>query len=139
MRKNLVVLSLVAAFTLMASFGFAGSGTAMRITVPFDFYAGNEQLPAGDYTFEMASGITQTGSLVTIRTQKGTGMCMLVTRPGTDAIDSKLLFNKYGDKHFLAGVSIQGFKAGFRMLKLEKELRAQVDEERGTVVLLAKN
>jgi hypothetical protein len=138
MRKNLVVLSLVAAFTLMASFGFAGSGTAMRITVPFDFYAGNEQLPAGDYTFEMASGITQTGSLVTIRTQKGVGMCMLITRPGTDAADSKLLFNKYGDRHFLSAVSIQGFTAGVKMQKLEKELRAQFQKQKDVVTIAQK-
>jgi len=138
MRKNLVVLSLVAAFTLMASFGFAGSGAAMRITVPFDFYAGSEQLPAGEYTFEMASGITSTGSLVTIRTQKGMGMCMLITQPGTDAIDSKLLFNKYGDKHFLSSVSIQGFKAGVKMQKLEQELRAQFQKQKDVVTIAQK-
>jgi hypothetical protein len=138
MRKNLVVLSLVAAFTLMASFGFAGSGAAMRITVPFDFYAGSEQLPAGEYTFEMASGITQTGSLVTIRTQKGAGMCMLVTHPGQNAVDSKLRFNKYGDKHFLTSVSIQGFTAGVKMQKLEKELRAQFQKQKDVVTIAQK-
>jgi len=138
MRNNLVVLSLVAAFTLMASFGFAGSGAVMRITVPFDFYAGSEQLPAGEYTFEMASGIEKTGSLVTIRTQKGVGMCMLVTRPGTDAIDSKLLFNKYGNKHFLSSVSIQGFKAGVKMQKLERELRAQLQKQSNVVNIAQK-
>lgn len=136
MRKNLVVLSLVVAFTLMASFSFAGSGAAMRITVPFDFYAGNQQLPAGDYTFEMASGITQTGSLVTVRTREGVGICMLVTQPGNDAINSKLLFNKYGNSHFLSSVSIQGFKAGVKMQKLERELRAQFQKQ-GSVVTIA--
>jgi hypothetical protein len=138
MRKNLVVLSMLAAFTLMASFGSAGSGAAMRITVPFDFYAGSQQLPAGEYTFEMASGITQTGSLVTIRTQKGEGMCMLVTHPGQDATDSKLLFNRYGDKHFLSSVSIQGFKAGVKMQKLEQELRAQFQKQKDVVTIAQK-
>jgi hypothetical protein len=138
MRKNLVVLSLVAAFTLIASFGFAGSRAAMRITVPFDFYAGNQQLPAGEYTFEMASGLTQTGSLVTIRTQKGVGMCMLVTHPGKDAIDSKLLFNKYGDNHFLSSVSILGFTAGVKMHKLERELRAQFQKQKDVVIIAQK-
>jgi hypothetical protein len=138
MKKNLVVLSLVAAFTLMTSFAFAGSGAAMRINVPFDFYAGSQQMPAGEYTFEMASGITQTGSLVTIRTHKGVGMCMLVTHPGQDAIDSKLLFNKYGDKHFLSSVSIQGFKAGVKMQKLEKELRAQFQKQKDVVTIAQK-
>jgi hypothetical protein len=138
MRKYLVVLSLVAAFSLIASMGFAGSGTAMRITVPFDFYAGSQQLPAGDYTFEMASGIAQTGSLVTIRTRKGVGMCMLVTQPGTGGLDGKLLFNKYGDNHFLSGVLIQGFKAEVKMQKLEKEYRAQFQKQQDVVTIAQK-
>jgi hypothetical protein len=135
MRKNLVVLSLVAALTLMASIGFAGLRTAMRITVPFDFYAEGKQLPAGDYTFEMASGIMPTGNLVTIRTPEGKGICMLVTRPGTDAIDGKLQFNKYGDMYFLSSVSIQGFKAGIQMHKLETELRAQLQKKNNVITI----
>jgi len=113
----------------------------MHVSVPFDFYAGDQQLPAGEYDFEMGSGLLPTTALVTLWTGNGNGICILNTQGGSVAGPSAnhLRFNKYGDKHFLAGVSIQGFKAGFRMLKLEKELRAQVDEERGTVVLLAKN
>jgi len=124
MKRNLLVLSLVVAFTLMVSSAFAGSA-AMRITVPFEFYAGTDKLPAGEYTFEMASGLEQTGSMVTIRTAEGTGMCMLLSVPGADPTYSKLLFNKYGSKHFLSSVSIKGYKSDLKMQKLEKELRAQ--------------
>jgi hypothetical protein len=63
---------------------------------------------------------------------------MLVTRPGTDAIDSKLLFNKYGNKHFLSSVSIQGFKAGVKMQKLERELRAQLQKQSNVVNIAQK-
>ena len=119
MKKDLVVLTLVAAFTF-TSFGFAGA--TMRISVPFNFYAGNEQLPAGEYTFALGPE----SSMVTVRDKEGAGICILLAMPETDAAADRLLFNKYGDKHFLSGVAIQGVKAEVKMLKLEKELKAQV-------------
>jgi hypothetical protein len=135
MRNNLVILSLVAVCTLFAGFGFAGQAT-MRISVPFDFYAGDQQLPAGEYTFQMGSPLAHTASVVTVRQKEGMGLCVLLTQPGTDTADAKLRFNKYGNKHFLSSVSIQGLKAGVRMIGLEKELRAQAGKD-GNVVIIA--
>jgi len=108
----------------------------MRISVPFDFYAGTRHLAAGDYVFEMGSGLAQPASVVTVRQKEGTGLCVLLTQTGTDADSTKLVFNKYGDKHFLSSISIQGLKAGIQMAKLEKELRAQVEKD-GNVVIIA--
>ena len=98
MRKHLVMLSLVAVLALAAGFGFAGSNVGMRINVPFDFYAGDQQLPAGEYTFSMDSGLAATGSNVIVRSGNGTGMCLLLTRPGTDETASRLLFNRYDNR-----------------------------------------
>jgi hypothetical protein len=133
MKKNLVILTLVAAFTF-ANFGFAGAGTTMRISVPFDFYAGNEQLPAGEYAFAMGSE----SSTVTVRTKEGTGICILLAKPGTDTTADRLLFNSYWNKHFLSGVSIQGVKANVRMAKLEQELKAQFQEKQNAVFFARK-
>jgi hypothetical protein len=137
MKSNLMILSLLVAFTLMASFGFAGTA-AMRVTIPFDFYAGSQQLPAGDYTFQIGSSLVPTASQVTVRTQKGAGICVLLTNSGTDAGSGKLLFNKYGNKHFLSSISIHGFKAGVPTQKLEKELKAQSQDQPG-IVTIAQN
>ena len=134
MKNSLIVLSLAAAITLMASFGFAGTAT-MRVTVPFDFYVGSESLPAGNYTFEMGSGLMPTASLVTIRTEDGTGICMFVTQTGTDANSGNLLFNRYGHKHFLSSISIRGFKAVLKTQALEKELRAQSYRESRVITI----
>jgi hypothetical protein len=138
MKKNLALLALVVLFALMASFGFAVSGATMHITVPFDFYAGTELMPAGEYTFEMTSSTGQTGSLVTILTREGLGICMLGARPGTHAAASQLMFNKYENKYFLSSVSIQGFKAEVKMQNLEKEVRAQLQKQRDTVTIAQK-
>jgi hypothetical protein len=140
MKNNMVLLSLVAVLTLMAGFGFAGTGVTMRVSVPFDFYAGNQQLPAGEYTIEMGSGFLPTASIMTVRADQGTGIWIIATKAGTDRdLDScTLLFNKYGDKHFLSTVSIRGYKAGLKELKLEKELRAKAEVEQNTVIIAQK-
>jgi len=139
MRTNLVILSLVAAFTLTASFGFAGSGVGMSVSVPFDFYAGDQKLPAGEYSFEMGSGFLPTAAVVTVRAKDGTGIWLMATQAGTDETSSnRLAFHKYGNRHFLSDVSIQGFKAGVKMLKLEKEIRAQLEKEQRTILVAQK-
>lgn len=135
MRKNLRVLSFVAVCTLFSSFALAGPGATLRINVPFDFYAGNQQLPAGNYVFEMGSGSVDRAPIVKVSTKNGEGICMLVTLPGTGDADERLLFNKYGNKHFLAGASIRGIKAGIPMQKLEKELRAQAERDRNVITV----
>ena len=110
----------------------------MRINVPFDFYAGDQQLPAGEYTFSMESGLVATGSKVVVQSPNGEGLFFLMTRPGTDETASRLLFNKYDNRYFLSSISIQGFKASVRITKLEKELRAQLPNPKN-VILLAQN
>jgi hypothetical protein len=140
MKKNLVVLSLVVVFTLTASFVFAGSEIAMHVKVPFDFYAGGQQFSAGEYIFEMSSGLLPTAASVKILSSDGKPICILNTQAGTDEnqLTNLLRFNQYGDKQFLSSVSIQGFKAGIQMLNLEKELKAQMEKEQKTVVIAQK-
>jgi hypothetical protein len=139
MKTNLVILSLVAAFTLTASFGFAGSGVGMSISVPFDFYMGDQKLPAGEYTFEMGSGYLPTAAVVSVRAKDGTGIWLMATQAGTEEDTSpRLGFHHYGDKHFLSTVSIQGFKAGVKMLKLEREIRTQLEKEQSDVLVAQK-
>ena len=140
MKRNLVLLTLVAVLVVMASFASAGAGAAMRIHVPFNFYIQDQLLPAGDYRFEMGSGPSAVPSLVTVQDPDGTGMIMLTTPGGLDSDSdlSVLRFNQYGDKYFLSHVSIRGHKANVKMFNLEKELRSQYQNARATT-LFARN
>jgi hypothetical protein len=141
MKKNLVLLSLVAALSLMAGFAYAGAGIVMRIDVPFDFYLEGQLLPAGQYQFEMDSGNFATASHVTLWSIGGRESRMLVTRPGTNATPGMdiLRFNKYDDNYFLSSISIRGYKATLKMLKLERELRSQAEKARSVVTVAQKN
>ncbi len=137
MKNSLVVLGLLALFTVTASSVFAGSPVAMHVNIPFDFYAGGQQVAAGEYVVEMTSGLMATGSTVIIRKKDGEGICILLTQPGTnDTLASNMVrFNQYGDRLFLSSVSMMGVRTGFRMHKLERELRAQAEKEQKTVAI----
>jgi hypothetical protein len=138
MNKNMVILSLVLVLALLTSAGFVSANVGMRVHVPFEFYAGDLQMPAGDYSIAMESGLFATGSQVRIHSKDGKGICILLAQPGNGATASQLLFNKYGSKHFLTSVSIQGFKAALKATKLEQELRAQLQTRQNVVIIAQK-
>ena len=128
MKKNLVVLSIMVVFSLMAGFAFAAEN--MSIDVPFAFYVGNQVFPAGSYHFNMNHGNYATASFVNIRAPRGAYDRLLMTTAGMDEnmTASQLVFNKYGEKLFLSTVSINGYKATLKVLSLERELRTQADQ-----------
>lgn len=128
MRNNLVVLSFVVVFGMMAAFAFAGEN--MRIDIPFAFYMGDQLCPAGEYQFGMNHGNYATGSFVNVWAPKDGDNRILMTTAGTDmhATASQLVFNKYGQRLFLNTISINGHKATLKVHGLERELRSQVEQ-----------
>lgn len=125
MKKNLVVLSFVVMFGLMAGFTLAGEN--MRIEVPFAFYVDNHLFPAGEYRFDMNRDSHAIGSLVNVWAPKGADNRILMTTAGKekDTTANQLVFNKYGQKLFLSAVAIHGYKATLKVQSLERELRSQ--------------
>jgi len=140
MKRNLVVLSLAIMFGLMVSFAFSGGTVAMRVEVPFDFYLGNQQFPAGHYRFDMGDGYHATASVVNVWAPKGAENSVLLTIPGTekDAAVNALVFNKYGSKLFLSTISVNGHKATLKMNRLESELRSQTSQRPSRITVAQK-
>jgi hypothetical protein len=140
MKKNLVVLSFVIVFGMMASFAFAAAGVEMRIDVPFAFYMGDQLFPAGAYHFDMKHGNFATASFVNVWAPKGADNRLLMTTAGTDknTTANQLVFNKYGQKLFLSTVSINGYKATLKALNLETELRSQTKQTPGLIAVAQK-
>jgi hypothetical protein len=140
MKKNLVVLSMIAIFGMMAGFAFSGAGVEMRINVPFAFYMGDQLFPAGVYHFNMEHGNFATASHVNVWAPKGADNRLLMTAAGTDknTTANQLVFNKYGQKLFLSTVSINGYKAALKVLNLERELRSQAEQAPGIITVAQK-
>jgi hypothetical protein len=98
--------------------------------VPFDFYIGDKLLPAGEYSVGQITSSNDTGLL--IRSADGRHAAIALTNATQGKRDqpdeSKLVFNKYGDQHFLS-IAWRSGREG-RMLiesrrerELKKELR----------------
>jgi hypothetical protein len=140
MKKNLVVLSMIAVFGMMAGFAFSGAGVEMRINVPFAFYLGDQQFPAGEYRFNMEHGNFATASYVNVWAPKGADNRILMTTAGTDknTAANQLVFNKYGQTLFLSTVSINGYKATLKALNLERELRSQAEQAPAIITVAQK-
>ena len=137
MKKTLVLMSFVAALTIMAVFASAASGVVMRGDVPFDFYVENQLLPAGEYDFAMGVIGGETASSVAVRTKDGSVVAFLATKSDSEAKakEGQLRFNHYNGKYFLSSVECPGYKANLKTTDHEKELMVHVDTEQIALVL----
>lgn len=109
--------------------------------VPFDFVAGEKQMPAGRYTVQRIKSDAESALL--IRSDDGRSTAVILTntgepRPGNAA----LVFRQHGERHFLAEVSMPG-TASVRELpktaaerRLERELAEQKSDESKIVTVV---
>jgi hypothetical protein len=100
----------------------------MRATIPFAFRAGETMMPAGDYIFR------HWDSSLVIHKESGGPSVVLLTNAALrqhPSPDSRLNFNRYGERYFLSSVWSQGTTAGSEVMKsrAEKELARQTLRE----------
>jgi hypothetical protein len=113
------------------------------IRIPFDFVAGEKQMPAGLYTVRHIK--SDAGSALLIRGEDGRAAALVLTNTGKqNPRRAALVFRRHGDQHFLAEVSMPGTasvrelpKTGAERL-LERELagRKNSDGESKTVTVV---
>ena len=144
MKKNL--LSLAMSLALLMSAAAQAQTTHLKITVPFEFTAGNVQLPAGEYE------VTAVGpwggptlSVHNVNSNAGTVVLSNSCRSQKPAADAKLVFYRYGHQYFLAevwnrnssvGSQIQDQLAANGVGKEPIERRSRADRV-GEVMMLA--
>jgi hypothetical protein len=102
--KMMVVLGIVLLGAVIAA--SAATAPRMRVNIGFTFYAGEQQLPAGEYWVELRStdSYSATGSLLVIRSLDESAYQMLLAKPESQHMDDSaayLLFNRIGDSYFL--------------------------------------
>lgn len=94
-------------FVALACFAVALSGVAftqdlpkvvVRANIPFDFYAGDQKLPAGVYTLRVA-----VDRRITLRNQETGQTCFLLGIPADAVADTKasLIFDEVGGVYLL--------------------------------------
>jgi hypothetical protein len=129
--KRLTTLSLVATFSLFAAVASANAqaSNTNRVTIPFDFFVRNKNLPAGEYIvgrFQSSNTTTllirgvSTPSILVFQTHH-----VSAADPGGE---SKFVFRKYGDRYFLAQIWSAGERDGNELpvTSSERTLRRHV-------------
>src|SRR6266446_2553721 len=107
---SLLVLS-VFALTLFAGKAHAQIVGDLDVNIPFQFHAGNTKLPAGKYRIHMMDG--STSALFQVQESDA----------NSAPAKSELIFNKYGNRYFLAKLFDEGNPNGSEVVKSHYETR----------------
>ncbi len=92
----------------------------LRVNIPFGFYAGEQQMPAGEYIVEMiANGAVKVANL---DTHAAAAFLTFRVTNNNRAGSAKLVFNRYGDEHFLSEMWWTGQRDGLKQVTSKREL-----------------
>lgn len=140
MKTRALVMAGVMALTAMASTRVAQAQENVVVNIPFDFAAGKTTLPAGEYSVKVSESIH---SLILISRKDSSASAFINTNAVGGAnvqTESKLVFNRYGDRYFLSQVWSEGNSEGRQLVKTAREkelaLTAHIETE-GQVTLVA--
>jgi len=140
MKTRALVIAAVMALTAMASTRVAQAQETVVVNIPFDFAAGKTMLPAGEYSVKVSG---PTYSLILISRKDSAASAFINTNAVVTVnvqTESKLVFNRYGDRYFLSQVWSEGNSQGRQLVKTAREkemaLTANIETE-GQVTLVA--
>lgn len=124
MKLRAIFMAAAMATTVFASTRVASAQDHLVVTVPFDFAAGRVNLPAGDYTVKA----TPANGMIMLLNSNDAEISAII--PANAAVaagiqtQSKLVFNRYGDRYFLSQVWTAGNSRGKQLLKSDREKEA---------------
>jgi hypothetical protein len=98
-------LNVVLTLTCLLGLGLgarAQDASRVVVTVPFEFVAGGETLPAGTYTVSRVSPEAKPG--LVIRSYDKSAFLLAMAFDGVSADQAKLGFEHVGDKYFLSKI-----------------------------------
>jgi hypothetical protein len=140
MKTRALVMAGTMALVMFATTRVAEAQNQMTVNVPFDFVAGNTQLHAGEYTVKVSA---PTHSMILVSREDSTASAFINTNAAvssTPQAQSKLIFNRYGNRYFLSQVWSAGNSQGRQLVKSAREkeiaLTAKMETE-GQVILVA--
>ena len=137
MKKSLFSTILMLGLVMLAAASAtAQSRSPIKVQIPFDFYAGEARLAAGDYRVRFISE-----NVLMLRSAGGKSIIVSapLTREGRNNAP-RLVFHKYGDQYFLAQVwtlkagSGRALHSSGAERKLIRELKAAGDTSKQTEV-----
>lgn len=135
MKKHATTLFVVMLIALPGLLS-AQTNSVIKAQVPFEFVANGVTMPAGSYS------ITISGDGQKILGITNGDQHVYAIPNATESLNASdatsLVFHRYDDRYFLAGIKIQGWNRGYALPagRVEGELQASNAPE-GDVILLA--
>ena len=136
MKKNL--LSLAMSLALLMSAAAQAQTTHLTITVPFEFTAGNVQLPAGEY--EVTAVGPWGGPTLSVHNVNSNAATLVLStscRSQKPTSDAKLVFYRYGQQYFLAEVWNRHSSVGNQIQIKSRQTQLARNQSKDEVVLIA--
>jgi hypothetical protein len=132
------LLSLAMSLALLMSAAAQTQTTHIKVTVPFEFTAGNVQLPAGEYEVE-AMGAWGGSALSVHNVNSNAGSVVLSgsCRSQKPTADGKLVFYRYGHEYFLAEVWNRNSFSGSQIKINPRQMELAKNQSKDEVVLIA--
>src|SRR5437879_6569622 len=119
-----LLIALVFALTMYPTKAKAQITGDLEVDVPFQFHAGNSKLPPGKYFIHVLDNSDL--NIMEISSADGATSALFEVR-GAEAnsapAKSELIFNKYGNRYFLAKLFDEGSPSGSQLLKSRYEKR----------------
>jgi hypothetical protein len=133
MKKQAATLLIL---MLAALTGLASAQTkVIKAEVPFDYVVNGKTMLAGETSIK----VDNDGQTILWITSENAHMVAVphATQSAKASGMTKLVFHRYGDRYFLAGIESQGESRGYELpaSKLEAELRAQNVVENDVILL----
>jgi len=128
MKKQMITLIAVAVFvmTLTVVSVHAQNAGNLSVTIPFEFSAAGQTVPAGDYYLRRSLN----GARVVMRIESNDGSLSIylpthVAQTAEIQPESKLVFTRYGSQLFLSQVWAVGRSTGEELNKTGRERKLQ--------------
>jgi hypothetical protein len=109
--RGLAVATVIAAATLMVAAPAVAQSETLRVAIPFDFWVTGKLLPAGTYK---VSHIGNPHSALRLTDSSGRSYYTMVGNPvrKPSGATNQLVFRRYGETTFLAGIYWSGANEG---------------------------
>ncbi len=121
MKTRAFVTATLFVLSIIAAAQVAQADEPMTVNIPFAFVAGNATLPAGEYRVQK---LDRNPAVVLIRCSGASAAAMVMSNAAQakeTQTQSKLVFNRYGNRYFLSQVWAAGSIRGRQLLKSSRE------------------
>ena len=137
MKNSLLALPMSLAL-LMSTAAVHAQATQLKVTVPFEFIAGDTVLPAGNYDVESTDPWGGKAlSIHNVTSNAGTILLSNSCQARKTSDSSKLVFHRYGQRYFLAEVWTANTNIGRTMPLNQRQRELAKNQPMSEIVLMA--